>query len=201
MAQLEAGTDEFLLGRGFTRRPNAAVYRRASKGGSQGLDINVQLRHAERGGHRADLYPFFEITIDKVNEVAEEMIGGEEGLWPRYRKTTVRNTIDLSAQKNAKGIWHFDTEAQLASAMGKMHSFLATYTLPMLDSCQTAEDLCDAYLERDYRTGCFWLMHVAAFAAAGHPDEALAAMERHFGRTSPRQTYGRAFRWLRARLP
>ncbi len=199
---LEKELDSWLLQSGFARRKNTLVYTRELADARQRIEIAMEIHPADRPDSAAAVYPWLDISMDTVDKLVVEMIGGDLSLLPGLPGGTLREPIEFTSAKAAHARWFIFQPDSVPSVVREMKSFLQRWTLPFLDAYSTPRGICDAYERGDARVLNDLnqvLRVVAAMVLSGRNDDAVGAMEKWFGKPGPRKRYQRVFDYLTAR--
>jgi hypothetical protein len=201
-ANLETGLDAYLVSLGFNRRKNTLIYSRELADAIQKIEVPVEIHPADRPDSAAAVYPWLSVSIDAVDKLALEMVGGDESLLSGLSGTTLRQPIEFTSAKAAHARWFVFQPDSVPVIVGEMKSFLEQWTVPFLDLYSTPAGICSAYDHSDARVIndlAQKLRVAAAMVLCGRAKDALGVMDRWFGKPGPRKRYQRVFDHLAAK--
>ncbi len=198
---LEELVDEPLSPTGFRRRRGSLIYSRKIGEAVQRIDVVIQHRPRDQPNSAAAIYPDLEVRMDSLNLLVAEMVGGDTALGGAP-DITLRAPIEWTSVKPARARWFLYQPDSVPGVVTEMKAFLQKWTIPILDRYTTPAEICDAYDRGSDRIlGGLpeWLCVVAAMLLCSRSADAMAVMERHFGKLGPRRQYHRVFEYLEAR--
>lgn len=201
-ANLETGLDDWLGQFGFVRRKNALVYVRELTEAVQRIEVAVEIHPADRTDSAAAVYPWLEVRMDAIEEMVMEMIGGDLSLLPGLPGSTLREPIEFTSAKAMSARWFIFQSDSVPGVVKNMRLFLQQWGLPFLDVYSTVRDICDAYDRSDARIMndlAQALRVAAAMVLGGRTVDAMAVMERWFGKPGVRKRYQCVFDYLLAK--
>ncbi len=193
-------SDEPMASVGFFRPKHSLVYSRTVEDAADKIDVAIEHHPSEQPDAAAAIYPQYTISMDVVNNVVEEMTGGDPQLGGQF-SITMRGPIEWTSPKGIGARWHVYQPDSVSSAVSSLRDFLMEWTVPFLNKYRTPVDLCDAAIEgddRDIHSQMEILRVVAAKVLCGRLAEALDVMERWFGKPGPRKRYRPVFEYLAA---
>lgn len=196
---LETGLDAYLASLGFIRRKNALTYSRKLAEAIQKIEVPVEIHPGDRPDSAAAVYPWLSVSIEAVEALALEMVGGDESLLSGLPGTTLRQPIEFTSAKAAHARWFVFQEDSVPGIVGGMKSFLEQWTAPFLDLYSTPAGVCSAYEKGDARVIndlAQKLRVAAAMVLCGRSTDALRVMDRWFGTPGLRKRYKRVFDYL-----
>ncbi len=198
-ANLEKGMDAWLLQSGFVRRKNTLVYARELADALQRIEITMEIHPADRPDSAAAIYPWLEISMDAVEKLIIEMMGGDLSPLPGPAGGTLREPIEFTSAKAAPARWLIFQPDSLPGVVGEMKSFMQRWTLPFLDTYSNPKGICDAYDRGDARIINDLAQKIrvaAAMVLCGRGADAMDVMEQWFGKSGPRKRFQRIFDYL-----
>jgi hypothetical protein len=139
-----------------------------------------------------------EVSIDTVDKLALEMVGGDVSLLSGLPGSTLREPIEFTSAKAMHARWFIFQPDSVPGVVVEVRSFLQQWTLPFLDLYSTPAGICDAYDRGDARVVTSNVRVVAAMVLCGRTADAIGVMERWFGKPGPRKRYKRVFDYLTA---
>lgn len=200
-ANLETGLDAPLASLGFSRRTTGLSYSRRLADAAQKIEVAVEIHPADRPDSAAAIYPWLSVSIDAVEKLVLEMVGGDVSLLSGLPGGTLREPIEFTSAKAAHARWFVFQPDSVPGIVDEMKLFLQQWTLPFLDRYSTPADICEMYDRGDARVMndlAQKLRVAAAMVLCGRTADAIGVMDRWFGKPGPRKRYQRVFDHLAA---
>jgi hypothetical protein len=196
---LEKGLDAWILQSGFVRRKHTLIYTRELTEALQRIEITVEVHPADRPDSAAAVYPWLDVSMDAVDKLVIEMVGGDLSLLPGLPGGTLREPIEFTSAKAMHARWFVFQADSVPGVVSEIQSFIQMWTLPFLDSYSTPRGICDAYERGDTRVIndlAQKLRVAAAMVLCGRSADAVGVMEKWFAKPGPRKRYQRVFDYL-----
>ncbi|HMN42681.1 MAG TPA: hypothetical protein PKE29_17710 [Phycisphaerales bacterium] len=197
-ANLTSGLDAWLLEAGFTRRGNGLIYARELAESIQKIEVAVETHPKDRPDSAAAVYPWLEVSMAAVDQLALEMVGGDLSLLKGLPDITLREPIELTSAKAAHARWFIFQPDSVPGVVSEMRLFLQQWTIPFLNSYSTPAEMCLVYAHDDARVITQPIRVAAAMVLCGRTADAFGVMDRWFGKPGPRKQYQRVFDYLTA---
>jgi hypothetical protein len=196
---IEVLLDPYLADHGFGRRPRSLTYKRAYRGATQMIDIEVQIHPKDNSNAAAAVYPIMEVHVPLADQVLDAMIDGNVGLMVGVTKGLSNQPIDFTSQKAELGRWFIYQPDSVPVVVERVRAFIKKWTMPFLDVYATPEDIVSAHERGDGRMVADYahLMRVVAAAlASNRTDYAQALMDKRFGAIGLRGRYQQVFDYV-----
>ncbi len=201
--KLAAQLNAVLESRGFFLRRRSLVYERILPESAQLLDFELEMRPADLKNCVAAVYPWLEVDVGQVKSIVLEMIGGDHALLTGVSGTTLRQPIEITAAKSDHARWFVHREDSINAVLHNLHIFLGNWVFPFLDTYTNAKDVCVSYDKADQRVlhDLSQALRVAAAMLIEHrAQDAMAVMNKWFGRPAARKRYRHVFDYIAARM-
>ncbi len=195
-ANLDNGLDAWIIQSGFVRRKNTLVYARELTEAVQKIEVAIEIHPKDQPDAAAVVFPFVDVRMDAVNSLVMKMVNGDGSLIGAPEITLREPIAFTSGNKGLGARWPIFQPDSVPEVVSELRSFLQRWTIPFLDSYKTPPGICEAYDRGDARVITHHLHVAAAMALCGRTADAVAVMERHFGRPGPRKRYQRVFDYL-----
>lgn len=199
IVNLETRLDPYLFGRGFKRSKSSLIYKRQIMGAAQSIDLALQIHPKDRSDAAAAIYPRMEVLVPAVDEVLDELVQGNLGLLEGVTGGKSKQPIGFTSEKEHPGRWFIFQPDSVPGIVEDLRTFLERWTIPLLDTYATAEDIVAADERNDGRIPrdrAQILRTVAAALVSDRPDRALAVMERWFASPGLRRRYQQVFDFI-----
>lgn len=183
---------------GFNRRKSSLTFTRTVPEGTQKIEINFQFRPSVSGSGEAQILPSVTIKIPKVSDLALKMVE-DKTLLANHPDIVLRQPLDLTAPKDRFTRWLFTDASSAREAVVSIRNFLAAWGLPFLEEYQSAEAICEGFVESDDRILAqrHWYIYVAAaYIVTARPKKAAEVLESKLGNLALRQCFAKAFEYV-----
>lgn len=182
--------------RGFYRSTRGLIYKRSIGRSEQRIEIQFSVHPRDNPSAAAAVYPMMEILIPDVDVMLRRMLSGDPALPEGITGGTSRQPIGFTSEKLHDGRWYLYQPDSVPGVVDEIWSFVARWTMPLLDTYTTVEEVISAYERNDGRLArdrAQALRVVAALLACGRIEYAKETMEKHFGAAGLRSRYQKVF--------
>lgn len=190
--------DDVLAASSFARRANSLDYTRTCKDGKQKLRMVFTYKPKYQPGASGHIYPQITVVLPELNELAIEMVGGNQRLIGDPN-ITFSQPIDMVIPKEHHLRWFTTGPATFGECVASIRSSLDTWIVPFLDEYTTIESITTAYESGDDRIMMqrhFYIYIAAAYILQQKPELAKQVLEDKLGRAGPRREYAQAFEYV-----
>lgn len=199
LAGLADRLDPYMLERGFSRGKTSLVYKRTIGGSTQKIDVTMQVHPKDNPNAAAAVYPQMEVLIPTVDAILEEMVGDNLGLLEGVTGGTSKQPIGFTSEKAHNGRWFIYQPDSVPGLVDDIRAFLERWTMPLLDTYTTPEDVIAADQRDDARLAndrAQRMRVVAAALASKRRDYAQATMEKWLGAPGTRRRYEQVYDYI-----
>jgi hypothetical protein len=199
LAVLLPALDQGLIPHGLKRRgAKSAKYVRAVGETKQFIEIVTYLNPRYEPSAQLHVYPFLEIQMPSVSNIALRMVD-DELLLAGVPEITIRQPLDMAVPTAEQQRWFVYGEESRLSVARLVCISIEKWGVPFLDDYRVPADFIRGYERGDPRL--LRQEHLAIHVAAAHlllgqPREAEALLKRKLGSVGLRQRYARAFDYL-----
>jgi hypothetical protein len=199
LAGLADRLDPYMLERGFSRGKTSLVYKRTIGSSTQKIDVTMQIHPKDNPNAAAAVYPQMEVLIPSVDAIMEEMVGDNLGLLEGVTGGTSKQPIGFTSEKSHNGRWFIYQPDSVPGLVDDIRAFLERWTMPLLDTYTTPEDVIAADQRDDARLAndrAQRIRVVAAALACKRRDYAQATMEKWLGAPGTRRRYEQVYDYI-----
>jgi hypothetical protein len=190
--------DEYLSKFGFVRKKKSIKYIRMINDGKQEIEITVFVKPNYAKDANAHVYPNVTIVLPNINKISLDMVG-EKTLLANAPEITLRQPIDLLADKDQRERWFLYDESSVLKIGPVIKQYLDERVIQFLDDYSTPEGIIKSYESNDKRVMAqdHWYIRVAAcYILLNRLKEAQEVLFDRFSSQASRRRYQRVFEYL-----
>ena len=199
IAIMEKLLDPYMATHDFKRAKTNLIYKRRLGETTQIIDLQIYMRPTDNRNAIAAVYPSMTILMPSVDSIFDNMTGNNK--LPRVGYDLGRSTqpIGITSLKEDPGRWYIYQPESVPDVVEKIRVFIEQWTMLVLDTYYTPEDVVAAYERGDRRIvldRMQMLRVVAALVACNRNDYAQSLMNKKFGSRGLRRDYEHIFDYL-----